>query len=329
MEKQNNQEVAVAANYPQKHKKRNAFIRNPFAIVLFVILIIYVISFLFPFLWVFVSSFKDGVFEFGMDKLTLKGMLSLPDKWLFSNYTTAYNCLGLDGPLVDGEPTFYGFWALMGNSLVYAFGSALIHTITCCCAAYAAAKYSKYVVCRMLYPIVIVTMVLPVVGSLGSTLKLMNEIGFYNNLFGLFAMKTGFLGQYFLIFYATFKGTSDGYAEAARIDGAGHMRIFLSIMLPLTFTTFLAIVLVTFIAEWNAWNVNIYYLPDFPMISYALYQIQQGNMLMKLPNGTVANMTNIPIQMASTILVTVPIVIVFVLLRKKLMGSLTVGGLKG
>lgn len=80
MEKQNNQELAVAANSLKKHKKHNAFIRNPFAIVVFVILIIYVISFLFPFLWVFVSSFKDGVFEFGMDTTIVAAITSRHNK---------------------------------------------------------------------------------------------------------------------------------------------------------------------------------------------------------------------------------------------------------
>ncbi len=304
-----------------KKHKGNAFMRNPFAIFVFVILIVYVISFLLPTAWMIISSFKSPD-EFRLDTRSLGQMLWLPEKWNFSNYQTCFNLLKIT-ILKKGNGTVqklqYDFWGMTMNSFIYSIGSTLIHTFTCCCAAYAAARYGQYIVCRMLYPIVIVTMVLPIVGSLGAELTLMRQIGFYDNLFGMLLMKTGFLGQYFLIFYAAFKGLSWGYAEAAFIDGAGHMRVFFTIMLPLMATTFSAVALVTFITNWNAWNVNVIYMPSFPMISYALYNLE---------NGTNKG-ADLPIKIAATIVVSVPILILFILLRKKLMGSLTLGGLKG
>ncbi len=303
---------------PKKRRKHNAFLRNPFAVFVFVLLIIYTFSFLGPTLWMIISSFKSAE-NFRVSTQTLGGMLSFPKAWRFDNYAEGFKLLTVKVVVPGVGDVPYNFWWLTLNSFIYSFGSTFIHTCTCCCAAYAAAKYGKYLICRMLYPIVIVTMILPIVGALGAELKLMRDIGFYDNLFGLLMMKTGFLGQYFLIFYAAFKSLSDGYAEAARVDGAGHLRIFVSIIMPLMATTFAAIFLVTFITNWNAWNVNVIYMPSFPMISYSLYLIQNGHL----------NKATAPIKMAATIIVSVPILIVFILLRKKLMGSLTMGGLKG
>ena len=133
-------------------------------------------------------------------------------------------------------------------------------------------------------------------------------------------MKGGFLGSNFLIFYATFKGISWEYAEAAFIDGASHVRVLFTIMIPLAMTSIAAIFLLGFIGNWNNWNVHVIYLPNYPMISYALYYFQ---------NNTINAISNTPCKLAACMIVLAPILVLFLLFRKKLMGNLTIGGLKG
>ena len=87
----------------------------------------------------------------------------------------------------------------------------------------------------------IVVMLLPIVGSLASELQMLHTIGAYDNVVFLMFMKGGFLGTNFLIFYATFKGISWEYAEAAFIDGASHARVLFTIMIPLAMTTVTAV----------------------------------------------------------------------------------------
>ena len=134
-------------------------------------------------------------------------------------------------------------------------------------------------------------------------------------------MKGGFLGSSFLIYYAAFKGISWEYAEAAFIDGASHFRVLTQIMVPLAMGTITALMLMNFIAFWNDWKVNIQYLPTtWPMISYALYRFQGET--------TVHGITT-PKRMAGCLIIATPLIITFIAFKDKLMGSLSIGGLKG
>lgn len=295
-----------------KTKIHKTFMRQPFCIVIFVLLVIYVISFLTPLLWAFMCSFKSRI-DFELNKF------GLPEQWMFENYPTVFDELYIRVLRKNQYVNVYA-WQLIFNALIYSVGSTVVSTLSHCVTAYAAARYNKYWFCRMLYPIVIVVMLLPIVGSLPSELQMLHAIGAYDNVVFLIFLKGGFLGSNFLIFYATFKGISWEYAEAAFVDGASHARVLFTIMIPLAMTTISALSLLSFIGFWNNWQVNVIYLPNFPMISYALYQFE---------NNTINAISSVPHRLAACMIVLFPILVLFLLFRKKLMGSLTIGGLKG
>lgn len=297
----------------KKMKVKDSFMRQPFSVFIFVLLIVYCISFLVPLFWAFYSSFK-GNLDFIANKF------ALPKEWKFTNYPEVFSELYQRVQTKDGGFRKVYAWEMIGNALFYSIFATFMSTLSHCLSSYAAARYSKYFVCRLLYPIVIVTMVLPIIGSLGAELNFLRAIGAYDNVVFLCIMKGGFLGSNFLIFYATFKGISWEYAEAAFIDGASHARVMFTIMLPLAKVTVLCLALTTFIGLWNDWQTSMIYLPSFPMAAYGLYAFQ-----FNYTNNTSG--TNY--LMAACTLVVVPILILFIAFRNKLMGSLTVGGLKG
>ena len=111
------------------------------------------------------------------------------------------------------------------------------------------------------------------------------------------------------------------YAEAAFIDGAGHFRTMVQVMLPLTRTIFGVLFLTQSIGLWNDYMCPIYFLPSYPTISYGawLFQFNVEN-----PEVAVA-----PIQLAGLLTLAVPIFVLFMIFKNKMMGSLTIGGLKG
>ncbi len=296
----------------QTSKIRKTFMRQPFSIIIFILLIVYVISFLSPLIWAFICSFKSRS-DFILNKF------GLPEEWMVENYPAVFKELYIRVLTKSGFKNVYA-WQLIANALFYSLGSTVVSTMTHCITAYACARYNKYFICRMLYPLVIVIMLLPIVGSLASELQMLHTIGAYDNVVMLIFLKGGFLGTNFLIFYATFKGISWEYAEAAFIDGASHARVLFTIMIPLAMTTISALSLLSFIGYWNEWQVNVIYLPNFPMISYALYTFQ---------NNTINAISSVPHRLAACMIVLLPILVLFLLFRKKLMGNLTVGGLKG
>jgi multiple sugar transport system permease protein len=133
-------------------------------------------------------------------------------------------------------------------------------------------------------------------------------------------MRGNFLGMYFLIFYGGFKALPMAYSEAAKIDGAGNMDVLVKIILPLVKNTFFTIFILHFIAFWNDYNTPLVYMPSYPTIAYGLYFVT---------NNSVNGMSATPMRMAASMLMLIPILVLFLTFHKRLLGNLTVGGIKG
>ncbi len=204
------------------------------------------------------------------------------------------------------------------NSLLYAVGSAFVSTLTCCIVAYVTTRF-RFAFNSVIYWIVIVTMTLPIVGNLPSELQLLKLLGLYDHIYGLWICKANFLGLYYLIFFATFKTIPNDFSEAAHIDGASNIKVLLSIALPLVKSTFMTIMLIKFVEFWNDYTVTLTYMPSIPTIAYGLYTYSFS---------TIPEISNTPMRLVGCLILIVPILIVFVFCHKKLMGNISMGGIK-
>ena len=209
------------------------------------------------------------------------------------------------------------------NSLIYSVGSAFVKTLVPCLAAYACARF-EFKTSKIIYTAVLVAMMIPIVGSLPSELKLAYALGLVNNMAGVIMLKANMLGLYFFVMYASFKSMPDGYFEAAKIDGANNWQILFRIGFPLVRNVFLTIVLINFVTFWNDYQTPMVYLLDKPTLGYVLWQLIAGTGVpgdTKLKTGVYAfNMV---------ILSSLPVVTLFAIFKDRFMGSLTMGGIKG
>ncbi|MBR4942401.1 MAG: carbohydrate ABC transporter permease, partial [Clostridia bacterium] len=162
-------------------------------------------------------------------------------------------------------------------------------------------------------------MILPIVGSLPSEISMLRSLNLYDKFFGIVIMKCNFLGMYFLIFYAMYKSMPWEFAESAFIDGAGHFSVFLAIYMPLVRTTFVSVYLLNFIAYWNDYMTNAMYLPSMPTLAFGIHSKQFSGGLFSKPT----------MQLTTSIILAVPLIALFAVFQKRLMGSLTIGGIKG
>ena len=108
--------------------------------------------------------------------------------------------------------------------------------------------------------------------------------------------------------------------EAALVDGAGNFSLMFRIALPLVKKTFMILWLLTFISLWNDYQGPMIYLPSYPTVAYGLYRFSQ------ISSGA---LNSIPMRMAGCMLLFIPIFIIYLCLQDKLMGNLTIGGVKG
>lgn len=296
----------------KKNRIKKRTLRQIFPLIFFVLLLIYCISLLIPMAWALMSSLKTRL-DFRMDPL------GFPTSFAWENYVSAFNALYIQVSAGAGVRNVY-LLEMFGYTLAYAVGATIAATLAHMVVAYICAKYTRFKITKVLYSIVIVTMILPIVGSLPSEMQVVRTLGLYNNILGAWIMKATFLGTHFLIFYATFKGISWEYAEAAFMDGASHARVMFQIMFPLAKTTVSAIALLSFIGFWNDANMSMIYMPDIPTVAYGLFRFQFS---------TGQESSSITVQLAGCTIVMFPIFVLYMCFKKQLIGNIAIGGIKG
>ena len=263
----------------------------------------------------------------GMTSLKTRGdfyynKLGLPSgsifTWGWNNYSIVLKNFAV--VIIDelGRKISINIWGQLINTLLYAVGGGLVTTGCCCVVAYVTAKF-PYFFSKIVYTVVLITMVIPIVGSTPSMLLFLRQTGLYDTWLGTYFMRFTFLGLYYLIFHGVFEGISKEYSEAATLDGANEYRILFLIIFPLIKTTFYTVFLIQFIEYWNDYNMALMYMPTHPTLAYGVYYMSISNM-----NG----LSNPPMKMAASSILALPLLIVFVAFREKIMGNVTMGGVK-
>lgn len=292
----------------KKREKREKF--NVLTIVLLVFLCLYALSLLSVLCWGLLTSFKYQ-WDFRIN------VIGIPEEWAW-NYGTVAEYFYVDISTASGTESVF-VDKLFLNGFLYALGCAFTNTLVPCITAYMCAKF-PYKYSKLLYSIVIVTMILPIVGSLPSEIQVAKFFGLYDHIWGLWVMKANFLGMYFLVFHGMAKSIPDAYSEAAKIDGAGNFTILIRIVFPIIKNTFLTVMLINFISFWNDYSIPQVYLPSYPTIAFGVLWMGMT---------TVGDMATIPMRMASAMMALVPVLVLFLCFHNKLLGNLTIGGIKG
>ena len=292
----------------RKNKIKESY--SPLIIIVLILLILYSIFLLFPLAWAILSSLKT-------DMDFRNNLFGLPKQWAFYNYYSAF--MGFSVPVESGAAfRNVRMYEQFLNSVLYAAGCAFAATFVPCWVGYLTAKF-KYRFSRLITVVVIVCMTLPVVGSLPSEIRMARLFGLYDHLWGMWIMKANFLSMYLLVFQGIFRGVPGEFTEAAKMDGAGNFRIYFTIMLPLVSQTFLTVWMLNFIGFWNDYQTPLIFMPNVPTVSYGLYLFSRR---------TEGSFSTVPMKLTGSVLVFLPVLVLFCIFQKRLVGNITVGGLK-
>lgn len=273
--------------------------------VAFVIIALYAATMIFAFLWMAMSSFKDPL-EFAD---TNNSAIALPAVWVYQNW--------LDVPkyLVVESTNYFGMFF---NSIWFTIGSTTLGIFSSTMVAYSLVKYD-FPLKKAIQMTIIITMIIPIVGSLPAQYKMYKVVGVHDSPLIMITFMGGIAGSSSLLMQAIFRGISNAYMEAARIDGAGHFTIFWKVMLPQAMPPMLASWIMGFIGSWNDFTTPLLYLPSFPTLSTGLYRYE----------STTTRLMNKPMYFAGVIISCLPALILFITFQDTIMTKVTVGGIKG
>ena len=288
---------------------------TPITIAIFVLLIIYTIVLFTPIIWSIIAAFMDNT-DFNNFFGTLKAY-NHDIKYTFDNFVYAWNNVTITP--TTATDTYLMIPDLFINSILYSVGCATAFTICPVIVAYATARF-KYGFSKIVYGFVIVTMALPIVGSMASEIVMLNNLGIFDTFPSVFILRFNFLSIYFLILHAQFSSLPMDYTEAARIDGASNLRIMFQVIIPQSLNTIVTVFVLSFISYWNDYQIPLLYLPSYPTAAYGIFDFVVQN--------TAGEGAYVPTQLAATIIMTLPIILFFVLVNKRIRVSVAMGGIK-
>ncbi len=277
---------------------------TPFLAVIMAFLVLWMIVFFLLAGWLVLNVFKTPAQYKNFD---LGGSLAFPSPFSFANMPQAF---------VQLQEFGYGVPVMVFNSLWRVAGSIVIGQLCANMVAYSLAKY-KFFGRDAIYWAIIITMMLPVYGTMPAQLRLYRALGMYDTpLILLNAIGIG--GT--LIPYSCYKNLSWTYAEATFLDGGGHYTVFFRVMLPQMLPVITALAVTAFITGWNDYMTTIVYIPSYPTLATGIYYYQE----------VVGTRTgDYPILFAAVLMSVLPVLVLFLCFQKTLLSLDISGGLKG
>ena len=299
--------ITKMINVNKKSKKHISV----YGIIVGAMLGIYSFAIIFILFWGFMVSMKSQVEFFTNAYPWFKKPIEFKYIQALTSFRVQFN--------VDGFGNAYmNLGGMFVNSLLYAAGCALVSTLSPLVMAYVSSKY-KYRISNFIPKVVVTAMVVPIVGSAAATLEIVRALKVYDTYIGVLMLKAGFTSVYFLVFYSAFQTLSWEYAEAAFVDGASHVRVMFGIMLPLVKPIIFSVFLVFFVQYWNDYSTLLMFYPSRPTAALGLFYFNRDT-------RTNANETML---LTGCILITIPVIILFSIFGEKLMGNISMGGIKG
>ncbi len=284
--------------------------------VVYTSLIFLVIITLYPFLNTLAVSFNDALDS------SKGGIYLWPRKFTLYNYRS----------LLSRQQIFHASLISVLRTVL----STLFCTFSTAMVAYTLSR-KEFVFRKLFSFIYVLTMYID--GGLIPNYFLIRNLGLTNN-FWVYVLP-GLVTAFNLIVIRTYiKGLPESLIESARVDGAGEFTIFTRIVLPLCKPVLATIALFVAVANWNAWFDTFLYNSSNPQLSTLQYELMKvlqsantmtGSLeqaLAQAATGSMQTITPRAIRATMTVIVTVPIAVVYPFLQRYFVHGLTLGGLK-
>jgi multiple sugar transport system permease protein len=271
-------------------------------------LILLVLYFALPLWWLVVASTKDinGLFTGTGGPLWFDQKFSLVDnvRQLFSQGGGIY-------------------WRWLGNSFLYAFVGGIGATILSVLAGYGFAKY-RFAGRNLYFAVLLGSVMVPVTALVIPTFVLLAELKLTNTIWAVIlpSLLSPF-GVYLMRVYAA-DAVPDELLDAARVDGAGDLKTFVSVALPLLRPAIVTVLLLSTVATWNNYFLPLAVLSDTKLLPVT---VGLGQWQAQSTSGAAGSqLWNLVVTGA--LISIIPLVVSFLALQKYWQGGLTMGSLK-
>ncbi|MBA2701554.1 MAG: carbohydrate ABC transporter permease [Chloroflexi bacterium] len=269
--------------------------------ILFIVLLVgFTVMFVYPFVWLLSASLKSATEVFN------NTLIPDPPRW--QNYPS----------LVDRAPVISWLW----NSIIVSFLAAITVTLSSALVAFAFA-YFRFPGRSLLFGVVLGTLLLPGAVTMIPTFLIWDALGFNNSLVPLWAGNLFGSAFYIFLLRQFFLTLPRELFDAARVDGAGHLRIWWSIALPLTRAALIVVFVFELKAAWTDLFKPLIFLRDV-----AFYTLPRGLKAI-IDNPSIGGEKHWELLAVGGVIVTVPMLVVFFLAQRYFLEGIATTGSKG
>jgi multiple sugar transport system permease protein len=251
-----------------------------------------------PILLVLVTSFRS------FDDIARNGVSSLPHSFTFATYAQAWKLGGLAQALL--------------NSMIVTIPTVLLSLLLASAAAFALSRY-RIPFRRTILLIMLAGNLLPVQTILIPIARITQEVGIFDTLGSLIAVQTAFgLGFYTFVLYGFMRSIPTELQDAASLDGASPVRIYLQVILPLARPALAALGALAFTWIFNdlLWSITLLQTSSKLPTTAAVLSLQ-GEYV-----------SSWSVIAAGTVIAAIPSAIVFFIFQKSFVGGLALGSVK-
>ena len=230
--------------------------------------------------------------------------LGLPKQWTLRNYTRAFATVPIVRSLV--------------NTLIVTFFGVLFQVLIGALAAYGMIL-RKSIFTSVIGVILMIAFVIPTQSTLIPLYRMESSVGLVNTLLGLIIMYLGGAVFCYFLIVGYMQSLPFEVIEAARIDGAGPLRIFWSIVLPLIRPILTTVVVFQTMSTWN----------DFMTANVFISSSSLRTIVLQVYNAVGQFTTDWPSFMTITVLALIPVFVFFIFCQKWIVSGLVAGAVKG
>lgn len=266
---------------------------------------------LYPIWYVLVNAFNDGT-----DAMR-GGIYWWPRAFSLDSFKTVFQSSGI--------------MTAMGITVAKTAVGTVAHVLFTAMVAFAFSR--RELIGRKIYMFIgTITMIFP--GALIPTYLLIRDLGMIDH-FIVYIIPAMFSFFDLIIFLSFFREIPDGLVEAAEIDGAGDFTVFLRIVIPVSMPVIATIALFHGVYQWNDYFTGMIFINDTNMqpIQTYLYRVvaqaSSNQMISAMPSGVASNVTSQSLKLATMVVTTAPIVVVYPFLQKYFVKGFMIGSIKG
>ncbi len=273
------------------------------------LLLLFAVAILVPLWNVLVSPFSSG------QALAEGGFVFWPTELSLENYRAVFRDASI--------------WQAFFISVSKTGLGVVTHVFFCAMVAYGLSK--KNLRGRKLYVAMgVITMFFS--GGMIPTYLLIKSLGLLNS-FWVYIIPALFSYYDVVILMNFFRNVPDALEESAKIDGAGDWRIFLSLFIPLSMPALATIALFNGVGQWNDFMTTKLYITDqslYPlqMMLYDIIVQSQTQSMQNIGGSVVIETTTKGVQLATIVITTLPILVIYPLLQRYFISGMMLGAVK-